>query len=140
MFEAFWLFQKFKVKYFQWTCELEALRQVSENKIDEVKVQRTDFTKKGAQRLAALEFLKLFSEETRQAWSWAIEIANEKLEKSDGVDKSKLIHSVFQRLAQKKPTKVSYFYILNFWFLKKNFFENFHTFLDFWIFSCEFCG
>ena len=89
----------------QWTCEIEALRQKTENKIDIVKLEKSDFTKKGAQRLAAHAFLKEFNPATKQALEWAIEIAKEKLEKSDGIDKSKIVNQVFQRLGQKKPSK-----------------------------------
>ena len=39
----------------------------------------------------------------------AQEIAKEKLQKSDGIDKGKLVHQVFQRIGQKKPSKVFYF-------------------------------
>ena len=72
----------------QWTCEIEALRQVEENKNDIVRLQKTDFTKKGAQRLAAFAFMRQFNKESQQALDWSIEIAKEKLEKSDGVDKA----------------------------------------------------
>ena len=63
------------------------MRQVETNKNDIVRLQKTDFTKKGAQRLAAFAFMRQFNKESQQALDWSIEIAKEKLEKSDGVDK-----------------------------------------------------
>ena len=90
-----------------WTCELEGARKKKgKEELEPINIIKTDFTKKGAQRLAALEFLKTFNDCTRKAWTFAVNIAREKLQKSDGIDKSKVVNSVFQRIGQKKPSKV----------------------------------
>ena len=88
-----------------WTCEIEALRAEGDNKSSLVRLQKSDFTKKGAQRLAAFAFMKQFNEQSKQALEWAIEIAKDKLDKHDGVDKSKLVNAIFQRIGLAKPSK-----------------------------------
>ena len=87
-----------------WTCEIEATSEEG-GKQKETKTCKTDFTKKGAQRLAALDFLKKFNDVTKKAWEFAIIVAQEKLQKSDGVDKGKMINIMFQWTGLKKPTK-----------------------------------
>ena len=84
---------------------MEAIKRKKHDEIETINITKTDFTKKGAQRLAALALLKAFNDSTRKAWTFAVAIAKAKLQKSDGIDKTKVVNSVFQRIGQKKPFK-----------------------------------
>jgi hypothetical protein len=51
-----------------------------------------------------MEFLLKFNDVTKKVWKMAKEVGHEKLQKSDGVNRTKLVATIFSKLAQKKPS------------------------------------
>ena len=94
-----------------WEVSLTAVRpdpknpdQANRNPNQILEIIRSDFTKKGAQRIASLHFLQRFNETTKKVWQIAKETAAEKFRALDGQDKTKLVNQIFQRLGMKKPS------------------------------------
>ena len=94
-----------------WECSLTAVRpdpknpgEPNRNPNQVLEIIRSDFTKKGAQRIASLQFLQKFNDTTKKVWQIAKETAAEKFRALDGQDKTKLVNQIFQRLGMKKPS------------------------------------
>lgn len=86
-----------------WTCVINAGKPEKGGDVTIESFAASDFTKKGAQRIAAAQFLKQYDGRTAHALKFARQVASEKL-KNPMTNHSTILNNVFNRLGMKRPT------------------------------------